>query len=131
MVTEGLDVEKLKQIATIIEPEQVADDVVKAINEERFLILPHEEVGRYMRNRGADHARWLDGMRQLQAQLGSLERPAGVASRPWTTARCRSACGKASRGCRPCSAARRPAGSSSRSTASSRSSSPPRPTRPR
>ncbi len=30
-----------------------------------------------MRNRGADHARWLQGMRQLQAQLGSLERPPG------------------------------------------------------
>ena len=28
MVTEGLDVDKLRQIATIIEPEQVADDVV-------------------------------------------------------------------------------------------------------
>jgi short-subunit dehydrogenase len=77
MVTDGLDVEKLKQIATIIEPEQVADDVVEAIREERFLILPHEEVGRYMRNRGADHARWLGGMRRLQAQLGSLERPPG------------------------------------------------------
>ena len=46
MVTEGLDVEKLKPIATIIEPEQVADDVVQAINEERFLILPHAEVAR-------------------------------------------------------------------------------------
>ena len=27
-----------------------------------------------MRNRGTDHARWLGGMRQLQAQLGGLER---------------------------------------------------------
>ena len=53
-----------------------------------------------MRNRGSDHARWLQGMRQLQAQLGSLERARGVASAPWTTARCRSACGRASRGCR-------------------------------
>jgi NAD(P)-dependent dehydrogenase (short-subunit alcohol dehydrogenase family) len=77
MVTEGLDVDKLRQIANIIEPEQVADDVVQAIGEERFLILPHEEVGRYMRNRGTDHARWLQGMRQLQAQFGSLERPPG------------------------------------------------------
>jgi NAD(P)-dependent dehydrogenase (short-subunit alcohol dehydrogenase family) len=75
MVTEGLDVEKLRQIAEIIEPEQVADEVVGAFREERFLILPHAEVGRYMRNRGADHGRWLAGMRQLQAQLGGLERP--------------------------------------------------------
>ena len=75
MVTEGLDVTKLRQIAEIIEPEQVAHDVLSAFEQERFLILPHPEVGRYMRNRGADHDRWLDGMRQLQAQLGGLERP--------------------------------------------------------
>jgi NAD(P)-dependent dehydrogenase (short-subunit alcohol dehydrogenase family) len=75
MVTEGLDVTKLRQIAEIIEPEQVAQNVVDAFKEERFLILPHPEVGRYMRNRGADHDRWLTGMRQLQAQLGGLERP--------------------------------------------------------
>src|SRR5829696_4906916 len=75
MVSEGLDVDKLRQIATIIEPEQVADDVVAAMREERFLILPHPEVGKYMRNRGSDHPRWLGGMRQLQAMLGGLERP--------------------------------------------------------
>ena len=75
MVTEGLDVDKLRQIATIIEPEQVADDVVEAMREERFLILPHPEVAKYMANRGGTHYRWLAGMRKLQAQLGGLERP--------------------------------------------------------
>jgi NAD(P)-dependent dehydrogenase (short-subunit alcohol dehydrogenase family) len=75
MVTEGLDVDKLRQIATIIEPEQVADDVVEAIKQERFLILPHPEVAKYMANRGGEHERWLAGMRRLQAQLGGLERP--------------------------------------------------------
>ncbi len=75
MVTDGvLDVGKLRQIAQVIEPEQVADDVVDAIREERFLVLPHPEVARYMRNRGADHERWLAGMRRLQAQLGGLGR---------------------------------------------------------
>src|SRR5690349_12664086 len=47
MVTEGLDVDKLRQIAEILEPEQVADEVVQAFRDERFLILPHAEVGRY------------------------------------------------------------------------------------
>ena len=75
MVTEGLDVDKLRTIANIIEPEQVADAVVDAIKEERFLILPHPEVAKYMANRGATHDRWLAGMRKLQAQLGGLERP--------------------------------------------------------
>jgi short-subunit dehydrogenase len=75
MVTEGLDVDKLRQIATIIEPEQVADDVVNAMREERFLILPHPEVAKYMAIRGGEHERWLGGMRRLQAQLGGLGRP--------------------------------------------------------
>jgi NAD(P)-dependent dehydrogenase (short-subunit alcohol dehydrogenase family) len=74
MVTDHLDPDKLRQIAQIIEPEQVADETVEAIREERFLILPHPEVEHYMRNRGSDHPRWLAGMRRLQAQLGGLER---------------------------------------------------------
>ncbi len=75
MVNDGLDVDKLRRIATIIEPEQVADAVVEAMREERFLILPHPEVAKYMHNRGSEHERWLAGMRRLQAQLGGLERP--------------------------------------------------------
>jgi NAD(P)-dependent dehydrogenase (short-subunit alcohol dehydrogenase family) len=75
MVTDGLDVDKLRQIAQIIEPEQVADEVVKAMNEERFLILPHPEVAKYMATRGGTYERWLAGMRKLQAQFGGLERP--------------------------------------------------------
>jgi NAD(P)-dependent dehydrogenase (short-subunit alcohol dehydrogenase family) len=71
MVTDGeLPVEKLEQVATILEPEQVADAVVEAIGEERFLILPHPEVGTYMSHRGGDHERWLRGMRRLQGHLG-------------------------------------------------------------
>jgi NAD(P)-dependent dehydrogenase (short-subunit alcohol dehydrogenase family) len=70
MVTEGeLPVEKLEQVATILEPEQVADAVVDAIREERLLVLPHPEVGTYMSHRGDDHERWLRGMRRLQGYL--------------------------------------------------------------
>ena len=43
---------------------------VEAIREERFLILPHPEVGTYMAHRGGDHERWLRGMRRLQGHLG-------------------------------------------------------------
>src|SRR5215217_4928128 len=71
MVPDGeLPVEKLEAVATILEPEQVADAVVEAIGEERFLILPHPEVGTYMSQRGGDHERWLRGMRRLQGHLG-------------------------------------------------------------
>ncbi len=48
-----------------LEPEQVADDVVKGIGAERFLILPHGEVAEYVRRKANDHDRWLRGMRRL------------------------------------------------------------------
>ena len=71
MVTEGeLPVELLEQVATILEPEQVADAVVEGIREERLLILPHPEVATYMAHRGGDHERWMRGMRRLQGHLG-------------------------------------------------------------
>ena len=71
MVTDGeLPLDKLESVATVLEPEQVADAVVEALREERFLILPHPEVGTYMAHRGDDHDRWLRGMRRLQGQLG-------------------------------------------------------------
>src|SRR5215216_1760899 len=71
MVTEGaLPLDKLEAVATILEPEQVADAVVEGIREQRLLILPHPEVGTYMAQRGDDHERWMRGMRRLQAQLG-------------------------------------------------------------
>jgi NAD(P)-dependent dehydrogenase (short-subunit alcohol dehydrogenase family) len=74
MVVDNLDFEKLRPIAVIIEPEQVADAVVEAVRDERFLILPHPEVADYMRNRATDHARWLGGMRHLQEKLGGFGR---------------------------------------------------------
>jgi NAD(P)-dependent dehydrogenase (short-subunit alcohol dehydrogenase family) len=50
-----------------IEPEQVADDVVKGLAEERFLILPHPEVAEYVRRKAGDPDRWLRGMRRLRS----------------------------------------------------------------
>ena len=71
MVTDGeLPLDKLEAVATVLEPEQVADAVVEGIREERLLILPHPEVGTYMSQRGGDHERWLRGMRRLQTTLG-------------------------------------------------------------
>ena len=53
----------------IIEPEQVADAVVEALREERFLILPHPEVLTFFQRKGSDYDRWLAGMRRLQAAI--------------------------------------------------------------
>jgi NAD(P)-dependent dehydrogenase (short-subunit alcohol dehydrogenase family) len=51
-----------------LEPEQVADDVVKGLAAERFLILPHAEVTEYVRRKATDYDRWLRGMRKLRQQ---------------------------------------------------------------
>jgi short-subunit dehydrogenase len=50
----------------IIEPDEVAEAVVKGLREERFLILPHPEVAAYFRRKAEDYDRWLAGMRRLQ-----------------------------------------------------------------
>lgn len=49
----------------MIEPEAVADAVVRALEEERFLVLPHPEVATFERQRAEDRERWLAGMRRL------------------------------------------------------------------
>jgi len=52
----------------LIEPEDVADAVVAGIRDERMLILPHENVARFMALKGSDPERWLKGMRRLVAE---------------------------------------------------------------
>jgi NAD(P)-dependent dehydrogenase (short-subunit alcohol dehydrogenase family) len=49
----------------LLEPEDVADAVIAGIREERMLILPHENVARFMALKGSDHERWLKGMRRI------------------------------------------------------------------
>jgi NAD(P)-dependent dehydrogenase (short-subunit alcohol dehydrogenase family) len=49
----------------IISPDDVTDVVIDALAEERFLILPHAEVGRYWAQKASDPERWLTGMRRL------------------------------------------------------------------
>jgi short-subunit dehydrogenase len=56
-------------MAGALEPEQVADAVVKGIEAEQFLILPHPEVKDYFQRKATDYDRWLRGMRRLQGQM--------------------------------------------------------------
>jgi NAD(P)-dependent dehydrogenase (short-subunit alcohol dehydrogenase family) len=53
----------------VIEPDQVARDVLAAVDEERFLILPHAAVADMFRQKAGDYERWLRGMRRYQASL--------------------------------------------------------------
>src|SRR4051812_13006956 len=65
----GLGARVVAAAGRVLEPEDVADDVVRAITEERFLVLPHPEVGEFLRRKGDDPERWLAGMRRLQAHV--------------------------------------------------------------
>jgi len=49
--------------------EQVAEAVVRAIEAETFLVLPHPEVAEYEQRKTADRDRWLAGMRKLKARI--------------------------------------------------------------
>ncbi|WP_104523473.1 SDR family oxidoreductase [Blastococcus atacamensis] len=50
---------------TVLTPEEVARTVAEGVADERFLILPHPEVGTYWAQKAADPDRWLAGVRKL------------------------------------------------------------------
>jgi NAD(P)-dependent dehydrogenase (short-subunit alcohol dehydrogenase family) len=50
----------------VLEPEDVAEVVVEAMRDERFLVLPHPEVLTFFQRKGSDYDRWIAGMRRLQ-----------------------------------------------------------------
>jgi len=49
--------------------EAVAQVTLEAIQEERFLILPHPQVADYIKQKGSDPERWITGMQRWQAML--------------------------------------------------------------
>jgi NAD(P)-dependent dehydrogenase (short-subunit alcohol dehydrogenase family) len=59
------DPDGVASVDGMIEPEDVAEACVRAIEAEQFLILPHPEVLDYMRRKTGDYDRWIGGMRKL------------------------------------------------------------------
>ena len=59
----------VKTAGAVLTPDVVADEVMAAIADERFLILPHPEVLDMYRHKGTDYDRWLRGMRRFQRSL--------------------------------------------------------------
>src|SRR5205085_2166890 len=51
----------------VLTTEQVAADVVATMRDEKFLVLPHPEVAKYMLNKAQDYDRWLGGMQKVYA----------------------------------------------------------------
>jgi NAD(P)-dependent dehydrogenase (short-subunit alcohol dehydrogenase family) len=68
---EGLGARVVAASGDLLEPDDVAGDVVDAMREERFLIVPHPEVLKFMQNKTGDYERWLAGMRRVQAQVSA------------------------------------------------------------
>lgn len=52
-------------------PDDVALAAVEGIREERFLILPHPEVGDYLDRKSSDRDRWLSGMSRLYDRVST------------------------------------------------------------
>jgi NAD(P)-dependent dehydrogenase (short-subunit alcohol dehydrogenase family) len=50
-------------------PADVAQDCLAAMREERFHVLPHAEVAKYVERKATDIDRWLTGMRRFQTAL--------------------------------------------------------------
>jgi NAD(P)-dependent dehydrogenase (short-subunit alcohol dehydrogenase family) len=70
MLRDGLDAGHVGARVTaasgaVLSPDDVADAVVAGLDAERFLILPHPEVGTYLAHKTKDPDRWLAGMRRL------------------------------------------------------------------
>ncbi|MER6090193.1 SDR family oxidoreductase [Streptomyces bluensis] len=51
---------------TAVDPEDVAEALLKGIEEDRFLILPHPEAAEYYQARATDPERWLANMNRVQ-----------------------------------------------------------------
>jgi len=53
----------------VLTPEEVAEVAWAALADDRFLVLPHPQVGGYYAARAADTDRWLGGMNRVQQHL--------------------------------------------------------------
>jgi NAD(P)-dependent dehydrogenase (short-subunit alcohol dehydrogenase family) len=53
----------------VISPDRVADLVLQAITDGRFLVLPHPEVQTMFGQKAADYDRWIAGMRRYRRSL--------------------------------------------------------------
>lgn len=57
--------------------EQVAEDVINAMREERFLVLPHPEVQTFVERKAADVDRWIRGMRRVLQKVNAMRAQEG------------------------------------------------------
>lgn len=53
----------------IVSAPYVADCILDAVREQRFLVLPHPQVADYVQRKAADHDRWIGGMRRFRRRV--------------------------------------------------------------
>ena len=68
-MTDGRE-EGVAALDGMMEAEELADHVIRAMDEESFLILPHDEVLQYIQGKTADYDRWIGGMQRLKQKFG-------------------------------------------------------------
>jgi NAD(P)-dependent dehydrogenase (short-subunit alcohol dehydrogenase family) len=69
MIAEQKEEELVAAVDAVLEPEDVADEVVATVKAgTEFLILPHKVVGKYIARKTADYTRWIGGMQRLQSR---------------------------------------------------------------
>lgn len=66
-MTAGVDFSGQRE--KLLEPEDVAEALRKAIGDEKFLVLPHPVAGEYYAYRAANPDAWLSGMKKMLAKL--------------------------------------------------------------
>jgi short-subunit dehydrogenase len=53
----------------VMSADEAADAVLAGMEQEKFLIMPHEELAVYSERKTADYDRWLAGMRRMRAGM--------------------------------------------------------------
>jgi len=76
MLAEAGAVKDVLSHDTALEPEDVAEAMWQALQDDRFLVLPHPEVGDYYAVRATQTDRWLHGMNKLQRRIDEHEQGA-------------------------------------------------------
>ncbi|MEU6369737.1 SDR family NAD(P)-dependent oxidoreductase [Streptomyces sp. NPDC046931] len=71
MLTASGSAGELVLAPTAIDPSDVADALIRGIEDDRFLILPHPEVAAYYQARATEPDRWLTNMNHLQQKWES------------------------------------------------------------
>ena len=72
MYRHGTDSGVAAGVDGVMEPEELADVVVRELEKESFMILPHPMVLEYMRNKTSNYDRWIGGMHKLMRKIAGI-----------------------------------------------------------